>query len=164
MYVLLCRCIHSGPFNEHQHVCSPYLSHTIFKYTSDINIKQYTTIIDQLKGLQKYMGNCYYATLEFACKLLYVPCNLTTGTPRPMCSDICFNFRNTCKDNFNVMKDLSVIYRYPFFDSCENTLGHLISYGYPNSSSEFRDDCLSLAGMYLITQISFLCTGVINYN
>ena len=151
MYVLLCRCILSRPFNEHQHVCSPYLSHTVFKYTSDITLKQYTTTLDQLKGLQKYITNCYYAALDFACNVIFIPCNLTTGLPRPICSDVCSNFRSACKDQFNVMKDFAVLYQYPFIDSCENTLSYLTSYGYPNLSSEFRDDCLSLTGMYLFT-------------
>ena len=113
----------------------------------------FATIVNQCEGFQKYIGSCYYGAVEFACNVLFVPCNLTTETPKPICSDICSNFRSACKDQFNVMKDIAQINGFPFIDNCEDTLSHLKSYGYPNLSSEFRDDCLSLSGMYLITQI-----------
>ena len=142
-------CTHSGSFIQNAHTCFPYVSHMIFKYTSDMNFASLNTLVDQLEGLQKYKDvECYTGALQFSCNVLFIPCNLTTGTPRPICSDVCANFRHTCTDQFNVLVDLSSITTlYPFIQNCENTLSHLnTGYGYPNLSSEFKDDCFSFSG------------------
>ena len=81
----------------------------------------------------------------FLCNLIFIPCNLTTGTPRPLCSRSCFKFHSACTVEFDTILNIAGFLDIPFTDSCENTLNHInAGYGYPNSSNDFEDDCYEL--------------------
>jgi len=125
------------------------LSHMTFKYTSATNF----TIISSKLRLIKYLfqgaePQCEFATGLFFCNTIFVPCNLTTGTPRPFCSDACKNLYRACKRTFIAIVDIGAIANLNLMKNCENTLSHLnTGFGYPNTSSDFEDDCLNLPGI-----------------
>ena len=130
--------------------CSPYslsLNHMIFKYTSD---KNFSVLLDYLKSVDSLLRNsitegCTVPTGIHLCNMVFIPCNLTTGTPRPLCPRSCFNFCSACNLEFNTISSIASIIDVPVIRNCENTLHHInAGYGYPNSSSDFEDDCYDL--------------------
>ena len=119
----------------------------IFKYTSD---KNFSRLLDRLKSTRTLLVNagpsCELSTGVFLCNTAFVPCNLTTGTPRPLCSRSCSIFRSVCNIEFNTVLTFAEILGIHFSPNCENTLHHINigGFGFPNSSSEFEDDCFNL--------------------
>ena len=119
----------------------------IFKYTSDRN---FSKLLDLLKSVEILLRNsvtrgCTFPTGMFLCNLVFIPCNLTTGTPRPLCSRSCSAFHSACNLEFNTILNFAGILGIPFIDQCENTLHHInMGYGYRNSSNDFKDDCFDL--------------------
>lgn len=124
----------------------------IFRYTNNINFTHFANAVNQFKDIQKYKTACYYGSLQFVCNLYFVPCNLTTGTPKPICYNGCDNFSSTCDEQFSVIKDAATLVMVPVIENCENALNHLKGYGYSYLSSDFKDDCVSLPGI-----LSFDC-------
>ena len=130
--------------------CSPYslsLNHMTFKYTSD---EKFSELLDILKSVKSLLRNsvtrgCTFPTGVFLCNGIFIPCNLTTGTPRPLCSRSCSIFHSVCNLEYNTILNFARILNINFIESCENTLHHInMDYGYPNSSSDFEDDCYDL--------------------
>lgn len=122
----------------------------IFKYTSDKNL---SIFLDRLQSFRTILLNsglrraCRFPTGLFFCNLFFIPCNLTTGKPRPVCSRSCSKFFTACNTQFNALLDITRVLNFPFMHNCENTLHHInMGFGYPNSSSDFEDDCLDLPG------------------
>ena len=154
-FIYVCSCTHLQLGDEH--ICSPYLSHMIFKYTTDINFKTFASEADVLGSLLDNVGGiCHTTVVPFTCNIVFVPCNLTTGAPIPVCSNTCSSFKSSCTNSYDVLAAFSKFYGYPFTRNCENTLSHLnTDYGYLNSSSDFKDNCFSLPGMS-----SFDCNNV----
>ena len=94
---------------------------------------------------------CQQAIGYIVCSYVFIPCNLTTGNPRPICSASCnryFNIR--CVTEFeDVLEVSSRFINYPFMNNCLNTLSHLQDFGLPLMSDDFADDCIDLIGMYV---------------
>ena len=130
------------------------LNNVIFKYTSDKNLSMLLDRLQSFRALlldSRFRSACRFPTGLFFCNLFFIPCNLTTGTPRPICSRSCSQFFSACNTQFNVLLDFSRVINFPFMHNCENTLHHInMSFGYPNSSSDFEDDCLDLPGRIYI--------------
>ena len=131
--------------------CSKYtlsLNHMIFKYTSDRDFSEYLNLLESVEELLQDIGTssgCTSPTGMFICNLAFVPCNLTTGTPRPLCSRSCSKFYSACTIEFNRLLNIAGFLGISFSDSCENTLYYINEdYGYPNSSNDFEDDCYEL--------------------
>ena len=146
-----CSCTHIEFAGEES--CSPYslsLNHMIFKYTSD---KNFSRLLDLLESTQTLLASgrsrCEFSTGVFLCNLAFVPCNLTTGTPRPLCSRSCSIFRSVCNIEFNTVLTFAEILDIHLSPDCENTLHHINTAGFrfPNSSSEFEDDCFNLPNL-----------------
>jgi len=117
----------------------------IYKYTSEEN---FTIILGYLTIAAKYNitpSRCEYENAVFVINYVFIPCNLTTGTPRPLCSDSCYNFRKHCRHRYNSALLFADLLNIPFVDDCENTL-HVINtaFNFPNSSKDFQDDCFNL--------------------
>ena len=128
--------------------CSPYslsLKNMIFKYTSDKNFSELMRYsVDSLLRNSITRG-CKDPTGIHLCNMIFIPCNLTTGTPRPLCQRSCFNFCSACNLEFNTISTIGSLLDIPIMHNCENTLHHInTGYGYPNSSSDFEDDCYNL--------------------
>ena len=128
--------------------CSPYilsLNHMIFKYTSD---KKFSELLDYpIESVfhSSATKGCTVPTTIHLCNMMFIPCNLTTGTPRPLCPRSCFSFCSACNVEFNAIFSLARFSAIPLMHNCENTLHHINTvYGYPNSSSDFEDDCYDL--------------------
>ena len=128
--------------------CSPYslsMNHVIFKYKSE---KSFFVLLDYLAESLFQHGStrsCYIPTLIHLCNMVFIPCNLTTGTPRPLCQRSCFNYCSACNAEFTAISNAANFTTVPLMHNCENTLHHInTGYGYPNSSSDFEDDCYDL--------------------
>ena len=81
----------------------------------------------------------------FLCNYVFVPCDLTTGAPRPVCTDSCYFVRTYCASQFMLVLEFTSTIDYPVIDSCENTLANLqVGFGFPCSSSSFEDNCIDL--------------------
>ena len=136
--------------------CSLYslsLNHMTFKYTSDKNISILLDLLSSVKLLvhNSATSGCTLPTGILICNMVFIPCNLTTGTPRPLCLESCFKFYTVCNVEFNIITDLASLINFPFIHSCENTFRHINDvYGYPNTSSDFEDDCYDLPGMLVM--------------
>ena len=123
----------------------------IYKYTSKSNFSSYaqalklaTQYIPQLTSLS---GCLHYAGL-FVYNTIFIPCNLTTGSPRPLCSSDCKNFRYYCEYQYSTVITYANLFSIPISDNfCDNTLEHINElYNYPNSSKDFENDCFSFSG------------------
>ena len=120
-----------------------------FKYTSDMNFRNFVNTGNRLINLLDTIGEkCQLFVLQFFCNIIFIPCNLTTGAPMPFCSNVCFGLDRLCGVLDSLMVDLVTVNNIPYISNCENTLSHLnTDFNYPNSSSDFTDDCLHLPGM-----------------
>ena len=154
MYMFLHSCTHIEFSGEES--CSLYslsLNHMIFKYTSDKNFSMLLDALSSVKTLSHtgVTRECILPTGMFICNMVFIPCNLTTGTPRPLCPDTCFKFYSACNLEFKTITDFAEFINLPIIDSCENTLSQINeAYGYPNTSSDFKDDCYDLPGMLVM--------------
>ena len=113
-------------------------------------------LLDLLSSIELLLRNsatpgCTLPTGILICNIVFIPCNLTTGTPRPLCHESCLKFHTACSLEFNTISTFAVILNFPFIHGCENTLIHINEvYGYPNTSSDFEDDCYDLPGMLVM--------------
>ena len=127
----------------------------IFNYANESYYEMVANIVDQHKALLDFSPEkCKMISALFVCSIIFIPCNLTTGAPIPLCSNDCSSFNSTCENELITFVDFSKFYGYHIIQNCENTLSHLNTYfNYPNSSSDFKDNCLALPGTYVICSI-----------
>ena len=151
--MLLYRCVHLSYLS--QGACNRFDLSTddvIFKY---VNMQMNMELFDLLNGLETLLENsevdpvCRDAASYYICNIVYIPCNLTSGNPRPICASSCIRFfrEERCRDTFTTIIRFSAIVDYPFRDDCGNTLSHLSEFGFDLSASDYEDDCLDLAGI-----------------
>ena len=131
----------------------------IYKYTSERNftkILEAASVVVQhnVKHVYKlFSSKCLYYTTIIVYTTVFVPCNLTTGTPRSLCSNACHYFRHFCQDDFAMIIKYSKILGIPILtdDYCENTFVIINKlYHYPNSSKDFDNDCFDFTGNVLL--------------
>ena len=127
------------------------LNGIVYKYTSKNNFStfaqalklatQYIPQLTSLSGCQRYAGLFVYNTI-------FIPCNLTTGSPRPFCSSDCYYFRRVCEYEYSTIITYANLFKIPLpNDYCNNTLQHINKlYNYPNSSKDFENDCFRFSG------------------
>ena len=146
-FVCVYSCIHLELDDED--ICSPYLNHMIFNYANESYYKIIVNKTNQLESLLDLVsGKCRATGVLLTCSILFIPCNLTTGAPIPLCSNDCSSFESECPNVVSVLIDLAEVNKFPFIHNCENTLSHLSAYyNNQNSSSYFKDNCLALPGM-----------------
>ena len=126
--------------------------------------EQFSTFIETLNSLEQLLNTaeaeevCRQAAGYYICNYVFIPCNLTTGNPRPICSASCdryFNIR--CVEVFgDILEFSSTFIDYPFMNNCPNTLSHLEDFGLSFMSGDFTDDCIDLVGMHNIATVSLL--------
>jgi len=126
----------------------------IFSYADKMEFK---TFVSTLNGLESLLDNsdedeiCQQAAAYIICNYVFIPCNLTTGNPRPICTGSCnYYFNIRCKELFATVIGFASVIKYPFMNNCPNTLSHLQGFGYSFSSDSFADDCIDIVGMYII--------------
>ena len=126
----------------------------MFKYTTLEGFESYIDTVNNLESLLVSADTvqvCRQAAAYFICNYVFIPCNLTTGNPRPICTIACdYYFNDFCKSLFEVILRFSSILEYPFMNNCPNTLSHLETFGFSLSSDSFADDCIDIAGMYIM--------------
>ena len=100
-------------------------------------------VVPALTSIQGASHICRLALNLILCNFALSPCNLTTGTLKPICSQTCFFFRQNCFIQYDLAQTIASFRGYPFGDDCNNTLGHLqLWYNIEISSDDFGDDCL----------------------
>lgn len=126
----------------------------IFEYAT---VEQFNGYIETLDGLENLLITsdedevCQDAAAHIICNYVFIPCNLTTGNPRPICTLPCDYYINVrCRDVFEVILQFATIIDYPFMNDCPNTLSHLEEFGFSLQSDNFADDCIDIAGMYIV--------------
>lgn len=127
-------------------------SSVIFRYTDENNFMSYFEIVN---GLETLLDNsaadevCRRAVAYIVCNYVFIPCNLTTGNPRPICTQSCnYYFTSRCKEIFDTIVQFSTVIDYPFMNDCPNTLSHLEAFEFFFLSDSFADDCIDIIGVY----------------
>jgi len=96
-----------------------------------------------LLGIQGIPFSCQLALNLFMCNFGHFSCNLTTGTPKPVCSESCFYLCQNRRVQYNFIKQTAEVWGFPVVDDCNNTLRNLeLWYNIKLSSDDFKDDCL----------------------
>ena len=129
------------------------LSQISYKYTNEETITYYLDVLAiSSKTIDvDEIDLCDLYGVLFAYNQIFVPCNLTSGTPRPLCSKFCYFFRSNCSRSFNaIIKFSSIFGKNSFVDDCENTF-HFINVfsNFTNSSKDFEEDCIDISGNML---------------
>ena len=128
------------------------LNSMTYKYTSESN---FTDFLVALKAAVQYTPQfsssiCLFYSAIFVYNSIFIPCNLTTGTPRPLCSRACQLFREYCEYEHTTIISYANLLGAPLTDDCENTFYHINNlFGYPNSSKDFENDCFDFPGSYV---------------
>ena len=132
----------------HQKACAQFTLATdfyIYRYTSYENFTEFAMTLDQLRSFVDFSEFCEQFATYFICNYVFTPCDLTTGAPRPICTDTCYFFRTYCSDTYSSMIRFAAAVKYPIMDNCENTLAHLqLGYNFPCSSSSLQNDCIDI--------------------
>ena len=143
LYILRC---FKFTVNDH---CTQYNLATndyLYQYTSVKNISLLSNAIQEVLPLIRIQGVTFICELAlnlFLCNFALSPCNLTTGTLKPICSQSCFFFRQNCNTHYDLARTIASFRGFPFADDCDNTLRHLqLWYNIEVSSDDFGDDCL----------------------
>ena len=120
-----------------------------YRYTSLENLTSYSTTITTLQEFFRsgFSGFCETFLVYYLCNYVFVPCDLTTGAPRPICTNSCYFVHTRCNLEFMRVMQFASAFDYPIIDDCENTPANLqVGFGFPCSSSSFEDNCLDLQG------------------
>ena len=155
-YICSCIPLHQlyPPFLKYsEYLDSLSLNSLIYKYTSERNIAKVLELaevaIPQNLHLfhRLFSSQCLYYSAIVVYTAILFPCNLTTGTPRPLCSNACYLFRNFC-DEYTIIIKSAISLGIPIsHDFCENTFYIVNKYfHYPNSSKDFDNDCFDFTG------------------
>ena len=121
----------------------------IYNYTSEKNMAKF---LKDLKVAIQYLplfseSECLFYSAAFVYNYIFIPCNLTAGTPRPLCSSACHMFRSSCEFEYTTIISYAKLLGIPLSDDCENTFNHINNlFHYPNPSKDFEDDCFDFPG------------------
>ena len=125
-----------------------------YRSTSEGNLTKYLNFLNlAIKYLDTLnLKECRLYGAFFIYHYLFVPCNVTTGTPRPLCSKSCYFYRNRCISDYSrILQYGAVILKTSFPDDCENTFLFINRlFNFANSSKSFEDDCFDIPGMYIV--------------
>ena len=124
-----------------------------YRYMSEEAFTQY---LSYLNFLPKYFDTISLKTCRlygafFVYTNLFIPCNLTTGTPKPLCSKSCYFYRSNCYSDYSrILKYAGAILMTSIADDCENTFTIAKSlFNFTKSSKDFKDDCLDIPGIFI---------------
>ena len=141
------------------------LHNVIYNYTTQENFYNYIKVIDNSHSmLRDHFEDkvCQYAFEYIICNYVFIPCNLTTGNPRPICTkQFDYYVNRLCAYTFKLVRRFSSTIRYPFTND-SNTLAHLEAFGYPLSYDSFADDCIDIAGTHV--HYGYCVTIIMCYN
>ena len=155
----MCRCVQlDGLTNAACARFSAASENMIFDYTTD---EQFDDYIETFNNLEQLLVTaniaeevCRQAAGYIICNYVFIPCNLTTGNPRPICTLPCDYYINVrCRNIFEVIFQFAALVDYPFVNNCTNTLSHLKEFGFPLLSDNFADDCIDIAGTWIMCTV-----------
>lgn len=125
----------------------------VYRYTSEEHFYKYLNL---LKFFEKYLDTlllkvCRLYGAFIVYNFVFVPCNLITGTPRPVCSNACQFYRRNCYSDYNrILKFGGAFLKVNLTDNCENTFMLINAiHNFPISSENFEDDCIDIPGMFI---------------
>lgn len=126
----------------------------IYKYTSERNLTKILRALEiaeayNRKNLYKVSSSeCLYYVVIVVVTTGFIPCNLTSGTPKPLCSSDCYFFRQFCDDEYKLLITYAKLLGIPTSESyCENTFEAINKlFHFPNSSKDFQNDCFVFPG------------------
>ena len=153
-YFCMYSCFSLSNLDPEVHKYSKYiisLNSIAFKYTSESN---FTIFLDALKVAISYLplfseSECLFYAAIYVYNHVFIPCNLTTGTPRPICSKACNLFSKECDYEYTTIITYGNLIGVPLDDDCENTFNHINKiFAYPNSSKDYENDCYDFPGIY----------------
>ena len=151
----MCRCVQlNGLTNSACARFSEASQNVIFDYTTNEQFNGYIETLDGLEELLLIANTdevCRQAIGYIMCNYVFIPCNLTTGNPRPICTLPCDYYINVrCRVEFEEIFQFAPFIDYPFINNCPNTLSHLEEFGFSLLSDNFADDCIDLVGMWIM--------------
>ena len=156
MFFILCSCIPLKVSSEVQFVSQQYslsVENMIYNYTSKQTLARVMKLLTILVALNRDLNltRCLSYGVVLYYNYIFIPCNLTTGSPRPLCSDACYYYRDTCPFEYYGILEHAKLINLPVTDNCENTfslLSALFGYVHLNSSKAFENDCFDFRGMF----------------
>ena len=141
---------------------SPYslsLNNIVYKYTGEGNITKILNLMKMVAGLLPGypVTECRSYGYILGYNILLVPCNLTTGKPRPLCSNSCYYYRVNCSEEYDSVLRSAKKYNLDSVSDCDNTFSLINTiFGFANSSKEFEEDCFDIRGM-LLNNLRYIC-------
>jgi len=132
-------------------ICSAFnlaIDYYNYGYTTLDNFTSYSSTLDTSEAFLLSSSDefCEMYFIHYLCNYVFVPCDLTTGAPRPVCRDSCYFFRTRCPSELSYILTFARAVQYPIKDDCENTLAHIQEFGFPCSSDDFKENCIDLKG------------------
>jgi len=117
---------------------------------------QLSDVIQQAQSSVNIQGiplNCQLGLNLFLCNLAFLPCNLTTGIPKLICSKSCLYFHQNCPIQYNLVQAIAISWN-SFVVDCNNFSTH---FELEISSDDFKDDCLDFGfeGMCIMCLIPY---------
>ena len=105
-------------------------------------------ISERLAPLLDTSHICDHFGFSLLCNAIFVPCDLTTGMPRPICTDSCYYYRTHCSKDYSSAIRFAAALEYPLKDNCENTFSHLqLGFNFHCSSNSLQNSCIDLQSM-----------------
>lgn len=137
----------------YQTICADFSLATdsyIYGYTSYENLTELVSIVQRFTPVIDFQFPCTRFTTYFFCNYGFVPCDMTTGAPRAICTESCNFLRRHCGETYTQVLTFVDAFGYTIVDNCENTLVHLQKdFDFPCSSSSLQNECIDLLGTYL---------------
>lgn len=159
VYIYICSCIplhqlHPKTLNLSEYLDLFSFDSMIYKYTSEANLTKILKAVEIAEVYNRdylykiFSSECQYYFVIVAVTTGFIPCNLTSGTPKPLCSSDCYFFRQFCDDEYKMFITYAKLFGILISENyCENTFEAINKlFHYPNSSEDFQNDCFVLPG------------------
>ena len=134
-----------------QTICADFSVATdsyIYGYTSYENFTELIMIVQRFTPVVDLQFACTRLIAYFFCNYGFIPCDVTTGAPRAICTESCNFLHDHCGETFTQVVTFVDAFGYTIDYNCENTLSILQEgFGFPCSSSSLQTECIDLLSM-----------------
>ena len=135
-----------------------------YGYTSYQNLSRIIRFTERIRRVTDFSLFCNRFITYYLCNYVFIPCDLTTGGPRAICSISCYYLHVHCYERYFAALSFVASVGYPVNESCEDTLSHLqLGFGFPCSSSSLQNDCIDILSMWIRVTIYMCVVMTINY-
>ena len=119
---------------------------------------QLSNVIQQAQSSVNKQGipiNCKLGFNLFLCNFAFLPCNLTTGIPNPVCLKSCLYFHQNCPIQYDLVQAIAISWNFSVAEDCNYVSTHL---ELEISSNDFNEDCLDFGveSMCIVCLIPFI--------